>query len=685
MKQNIIRSEQSSIVKTNKIGYVTVTNINNVERDIKNVYKKNNIMKNGYSFLLRIKNEQDTIEKCILDIVDLADEIIVVDNNSTDNTLKIILDLEKKYNNIFVYEYKIKIPNVGKEHINNLNKNNTLANYYNWTASKATYNKKIKWDGDFYAIRENLIEMLDKYRDVDDLMAVWFSGLTLFIHENDFYYKNYSYYNEYRMFYNNTNKIWSDNIVNNKNYCETSINFVNMIKNKYKYVKPIYIEIKNTNKDEFSSRSSLLQDSQDNVDFNILYGLSNNMIHISLIKTSNIIEDCKLFELNDELKYVYKNNQLKYITEDDKLVESNNQLKYITEDDKLVESNNQLKYITEDDKLVESTYLNTQNIKILLIIDSYGWAFDNISKNIKKYVNKYNFDIITYNELSKKIKNNSQISNPDHIIFFAYWNSNKIILDYFYTKNIKSINLCIYDYSLWCNNDNKQNQLILYNNLLYFFKKINYCLYASPYILNIIQEKKLFNHNNMYKCYDGVDTDLFTYCEYNNDIYTKEKLNIGWIGNSNPNTHGINKGFSMIKKTVEKMNNKFNFIPQDKYTGKYLPHNEIPNYIKNIDIIICFSLAEGTPNQILEASACGRCWISTKVGICEELYNTIPNNPTGIFVDRNTEKLIYALNYLYYNRNLIVQYGKNGRDAIIKNWTWKQKANEFFNFIQHVE
>jgi len=291
-----------------KIGNIIVTNIYDVLADIKNIYEVNanlNTIKNGYSFLLRIKNEQDTIERCVLDIVDLADEIIIVDNNSTDNTLRIILDLEKKYSNIFVYQYRINIPRVGREHAESLNKDNTLKNYYNWTLSKATYNKKIKWDGDFYVIRENLLEMLNEYRNMNDLMAVWFSGLTLFIHNSHSYYKNYSYYDEYRMFYNSNHKIWSDSFNNNnQNICESSINFVNSVSNKYKYEKPIYIEIKNTNKDEFTGRSTILQDDRDNIDYDILYELTNNTIHKLLIKTNNIYEDHKLFELNNELKFV---------------------------------------------------------------------------------------------------------------------------------------------------------------------------------------------------------------------------------------------------------------------------------------------------------------------------------------------------------------------------------------------
>ena len=207
-------------------------------------------------------------------------------------------------------------------------------------------------------------------------------------------------------------------------------------------------------------------------------------------------------------------------------------------------------------------------------------------------------------------------------------------------------------------------------------------MYASPFIYNIIKEKNLFDLNNMFKCYDGVDIELFNYRGYDNTILTKDKLNIGWIGNSNPKIHGINKGFLIIKKVVEKMKEKFNFTPQDRYTGTYITNDKIPNYLEYIDIIVCFSMAEGTPNQILESSSCGKCWISTKVGIVEELNNTIKNNKCGIIIDRDEKELENALNYLYNNRNLIIEFGKNGRNAIEKSWSWKNTANNFYNLIK---
>jgi glycosyltransferase involved in cell wall biosynthesis len=50
----------------------------------------------GISFVIPVKNEERTIEVCILSIMHVADEIIVVDS-STDSTPKIVSSLAKKY------------------------------------------------------------------------------------------------------------------------------------------------------------------------------------------------------------------------------------------------------------------------------------------------------------------------------------------------------------------------------------------------------------------------------------------------------------------------------------------------------------------------------------------------------------------------------------------------------------
>jgi glycosyltransferase involved in cell wall biosynthesis len=179
---------------------------------------------------------------------------------------------------------------------------------------------------------------------------------------------------------------------------------------------------------------------------------------------------------------------------------------------------------------------------------------------------------------------------------------------------------------------------------------------------------------------DGVDTTLFKFKEYSNDILTKKRLKIGWIGDSNPKASGIQKGYNEIKQYISDLSANFEFCPLDKQI-KQIPHNKVPEYIYNIDIIICYSTCEGTPNQILESSSCGRCWISTNVGIVSSVYNTLPNNPTGIIINKNEQSLKKALMFLYNNRKLIVELGINGRKAIQVKWDWKNRLDGFKKLI----
>ena len=89
-------------------------------------------------------------------------------------------------------------------------------------------------------------------------------------------------------------------------------------------------------------------------------------------------------------------------------------------------------------------------------------------------------------------------------------------------------------------------------------------------------------------------------------------------------------------------------------------------------------------DQILESSSCGRCWVSTDVGIVTSLYNTIEDNPMGIIIKKNEKAFKDALMKLYNNRELIIEYGINGRKAIEVKWDWKDRIKGFKRLFDQV-
>ena len=313
--------------------------------------------------------------------------------------------------------------------------------------------------------------------------------------------------------------------------------------------------------------------------------------------------------------------------------------------------------------------------RILLLLDMYDWCFYNIASRIKKQLSsKYIFDILTTLDFYNNI--NETLENPyDIYLFFyptgAFVDPRKI--DYLRKSNIDNktskIFFCLYDNYIWrpdiiVDKSQEYQQKKTYYNIDFWIKHCDGYLWGSPQIRDNVY-KFFKNIKPNASCMDGVDSKMFYFKDYDKDILTRDKLRVGWIGNSDITVSGLQKGYLEIKQYVKDLSDNFEFVPLDRQI-KLIPHNKVPEYIHNVDIIVCYSTCEGTPNQILEGSSCGRCWVSTDVGVVSAVYNTIDNNPTGIIIQKNEESFKSALMKLYNNRQLIIDYGKNGRKAIEK-------------------
>ena len=324
--------------------------------------------------------------------------------------------------------------------------------------------------------------------------------------------------------------------------------------------------------------------------------------------------------------------------------------------------------------------------RILLLVDMYDWCFYNIASRIKKQLSsKYIIDILKtvdfYNHIHEILK------NPYDIYLFFYASGSFVgprKLDYLRKSNENNrpskIFFCLYDNYIWrpdiiVDKNLEYQQKVVHFNVDFFLKECDAYLWGSPKIRdNIYKFFKYIKPNA--SCMDGVDSTMFYFKDYDKDILTRDKLRVGWIGNSDITVSGLQKGYLQIKQYVTDLSCNFEFVPLDRQI-QLIPHHKVPEYIHNIDIIVCYSTCEGTPNQILESSSCGRCWVSTDVGVVSSVYNTIDNNPTGIIIKKNEESFKSALMKLYNNRQLIIDYGANGRKAIEKKWDWKDRLEGF--------
>ncbi len=126
----------------------------------------------GISGLLRTKNGADFLSDCIDSCINALDELIIVYQESSDDTEKIIIEKQKQYPDkirFYFYEPKVYSHNLTEEEYNyasNLKEDSIhlLSNYYNFALSKAKYKYAIKIDDDQIYFSEKLKEILDLYR-----------------------------------------------------------------------------------------------------------------------------------------------------------------------------------------------------------------------------------------------------------------------------------------------------------------------------------------------------------------------------------------------------------------------------------------------------------------------------------------------------------------------------------------
>ena len=137
------------------------------------------------SAMVRVKNEDQFLRASILSIIDHIDEVVIVDNQSNDNTSSIICDLLNEYpNKIRSFSYNFSIARCGEDNEREFKKDpnspSLLSTFYNWSMAKCSFPYVLKWDGDMIATDEFHVA-LDKFRR-SNMNCLRFFGLN--VHSN---------------------------------------------------------------------------------------------------------------------------------------------------------------------------------------------------------------------------------------------------------------------------------------------------------------------------------------------------------------------------------------------------------------------------------------------------------------------------------------------------------------------
>lgn len=100
---------------------------------------------------------------------------------------------------------------------------------------------------------------------------------------------------------------------------------------------------------------------------------------------------------------------------------------------------------------------------------------------------------------------------------------------------------------------------------------------------------------------------------------------------------------------------------------------EMLDFYRDLDVYVCASRNEGTPNPCLEAAACGVPVVTTPVGNMPEL---IRDGENGYFYDGTVQGLAEKLTLLRDSPSLTTQLGARIRESIAE-WDWRIQAEHY--------
>ncbi|MDO1559003.1 glycosyltransferase [Brevundimonas sp. 2R-24] len=332
--------------------------------------------------------------------------------------------------------------------------------------------------------------------------------------------------------------------------------------------------------------------------------------------------------------------------------------------------------------------------KLLLIPDTDNWAFANISRQIEKHLSdRYDITVVASSALDNFAQIPLMARGMDLVHIFWRPSIPQLMSDY----------ACAYGRGVGFSRDEDYLGLLMgtrvttavYDHLFLDGPEDRYGrlltefvdgYYTSSNKLDRIYRDRYAAAPPMDVIPDGVDTTIFGPRNVQRLSETDGRpLRVGWVGNSKWAAEEEDfKGLhTIILPALEKLKGEGVEIEThfaDRQTG-FIPHSEMPRYYAEIDILLCASKIEGTPNPVLEAMACGVPVVSTDVGIVPDALG--PMQHDFILPERSVGAMADALRRLDRDRSLLPRLSAENLEQV-RAWDWAERVKPFAAFFDRV-
>ncbi|MDR2852448.1 MAG: glycosyltransferase [Burkholderiaceae bacterium] len=341
----------------------------------------------------------------------------------------------------------------------------------------------------------------------------------------------------------------------------------------------------------------------------------------------------------------------------------------------------------------------TPRPRIALVVDTNSWAFANIANEIIKHVSdEFEFDVLFLQDIVEPTLVLEMTKGHD-LVHYLWRGAISAINENWERVRIDRI------YGSWSNFiaevvSPRPITFTVYDHLFLSPAEIErfmpmFTTLASGYSVCSRRLQEIYQNISKYpdpgfETPDGVDLVKFKPSKLERfAAHMDRPLRVGWSGNSawgaHTKTGQINdpKGFHTILKPALQILFEKGIPVENVFADrqvKHIPHDQMPDYYNSIDVLVCCSEAEGTPNPVLEAMACGVPIVATDVGIVPEAFG--PKQAKFILSERSPSALAQALEGLARSRSKLQELSEENQYSI-KRWDWSIKTDAYRRLFRY--
>jgi len=310
--------------------------------------------------------------------------------------------------------------------------------------------------------------------------------------------------------------------------------------------------------------------------------------------------------------------------------------------------------------------------KILITYDVPDWAYHKNAKVLQKYLKDFEIDLVSDQNKQEII---NYLSNKKYDALFLQWVPDIEL----FTKYIKFPD----DYK--CNVVSQVTSEVffrMYKQGWREYQKMPLLVTKSMQYFNKLSE--VYDKEKIRLAYHVNDYDLFQPLELGVSHRIKKqkskKFRVGYVGRDCAIANE-NKGHFFIKEACEIIGSDNVEYVVAGFDNR-LSYDQMPDFYRSLDVVVCASNHEGAPNSMLEAGLCGVPIITTKVGQIQEM---IKDGESGLFAERNAKDISEKIKILLYDEEIYdkisINIGNISRDWAIKAIDqWEDFFKEVLNY-----